>query len=113
MRKTILSAFAALTLGGQTQAGDPTLIWPKNSQFTCTGVLTAKEGELRLDPDKGMLAWCWALFDGPEGYGVTKFDAAKRVKATCSVGDRCQVKGTIQGHGEFFWTKIISVKKLP
>jgi hypothetical protein len=93
------------------QAEDRTLTWPKNSQFTCSGVLTVQDGELQLNPDPGSKTWCDASFNG-EQYQVAKSDIAKRVKAVCAEGDRCQVKGTIEGHGVFYWTKITSVKKL-
>jgi hypothetical protein len=78
-------------------------------ELTCTGVLTA-QSELQLKPNPGSSLWCDALFTGKE-YGVTKLDAEKRVRATCAEGDRCQVKGTVEGHGVFYWTKITSVKK--
>jgi hypothetical protein len=63
------------------------------------------------ETNPGSSLWCDALFTGKE-YGVTKLDAEKRVRATCVEGDRCQVKGTVEGHGVFYWTKITSVKKL-
>jgi hypothetical protein len=111
MRKLFLAAVAFAALSGAAQAEDRTLTWPKNSQFTCSGVLIVQDGELQLHPDPGSKTWCDASFNG-EQYQVAKSDMAKRVKAVCAEGDRCQAKGTIEGHGVFYWTKITSVKKL-
>jgi hypothetical protein len=114
MTKLFPLAAAALLLAmlAPVNAEDRTLIWPKNSQFTCTGVLAVTDNELQLNPEPGSKVWCSASFDGQQ-CGVTKTDIAKQVKATCAEGDRCQVKGTVEGHGVFYWTKLTLVKKLP
>ena len=101
MKKILIAGACALALCGQGHAEDQTLIWPKNSQFTCSGVLTVIDGELQLKPDSGAKVWCDATFEGEQ---------AKRVRATCAEGERCQVKGIIMGHGAFYWVKITSVK---
>jgi hypothetical protein len=51
-----------------------------------------------------MLAWCDAeIGDKDEG----------RVLGACKLGQRCEIKGTIRGHGTFGWVEINSVKALP
>ena len=82
---------------------DPTLVWPKNSRFVCSGVLAQDDG-YRLTPDQGMLTWCSADIDDKD---------EARVLGACKPGQRCEIKGTIMGHGTFNWTAISSVKALP
>ena len=79
---------------------DPKFVWPKNSQFNCSGVLTQEEGTYRLKPDQGNLTWCDADIDGKD---------KGRVLDGCKLGDRCEIKGTISGHGAFSWVEITSV----
>lgn len=80
---------------------DPRFVWPKNSQFTCRGFLTQEQGVYGLTPDPGMLAWC----DADIGH-----KDKRRVSDACKLGDHCEIKGTIKGHGSFGWAEITSVK---
>jgi hypothetical protein len=106
MNKLLLAAVAALALVTPASAKDPAFPpWPKNSQFSCTGVLVKDEYSYRLRPDKGMLPWCWCDADLWEGKEI-------QVLKTCSLDDRCEIKGVIKGHGAFVWTKIDSVRKV-
>jgi hypothetical protein len=96
-----LAGVSALAAANET---DPTLVWPKNSKFTCSGVLTQEQGTYRLASDQGMLTWCDADIDD-------KYKG--RVLDACKLGDRCEIKGTIKGHGAFWWVDITSVKAAP
>jgi hypothetical protein len=102
----IAAALNCLGSGPATAASDkpdPRLVWPKNSRFTCSGVLVHDDG-YALKPDDDMLTWCSAdIDDKDEG----------RVLGACKAGGRCEIKGTIAGHGTFSWTAISSVKALP
>ena len=80
---------------------DPRFVWPKNSQFTCSGILAQEQGTYRLAPDQRMLTWCDADIDNKD---------KGRVLDACKLGDRCKIKGTIRGHGTFGWVEITSVK---
>jgi len=82
---------------------DPKFVWPKNSRFACSGVLAQEDG-YRLTPDGGMLTWCSADIDDKD---------ESRVLRACKPGQRCEIKGTITGHGAFTWVEITSVKALP
>jgi hypothetical protein len=83
---------------------DRRFVWPKNSQFNCSGILAQDEGAYHLKSDEGMLAWCDA--------GIDDRDKG-RVLNNCTVGGRCEIKGAIAGHGVFAWVKITSVRSLP
>jgi uncharacterized protein YecT (DUF1311 family) len=97
---TCLDNVSGLAAANKT---DPTLVWPKNSKFSCSGVLTQEQGTYRLTPDQGMLVWCDAdIGDKDKG----------RLLDACKLGDRCEIKGTIMGHGAFGWVEITSVRKL-
>jgi hypothetical protein len=95
---TCLDSVSALAAANKT---DPRFVWPRNSQFTCSGVLAQEQGTYRLTPDQGMLTWCDADIDDKD---------KGRVLDACKLGDRCEIKGTIRGHGTFGWVKITSVK---
>jgi hypothetical protein len=89
-----LDLVSALAAKNET---DPRLVWPKNSQFTCRGVLTQEEGTYRLTPDQNMLTWCDAdIGDKDRG----------RLLDACRLGGRCEIKGIIRGHGVFGWSEI-------
>jgi hypothetical protein len=81
---------------------DPRFVWPKNSQFNCSGILIQDEGTYQLKPDDGMLTWCDAEIEDKD---------KSRVLDACTVGERCEIKGVIRGHGNFFWVKITSVRR--
>lgn len=83
---------------------DPRFVWPKNSQFTCGGVLAKEQTTYRLTPDPHMLAWCDAYIEDKD---------KDRVLGVCKLGNRCEIKGTIRGHGAFGWVEITSVKAIP
>ncbi|RXT41957.1 hypothetical protein B5V03_25995 [Bradyrhizobium betae] len=94
---TCLGAGAALAA---TNKPDPKLVWPKDNRFTCSGVLAEEQGILLLTPDQNMLTWCDADIDD-------KYRS--RVLNVCKLGDRCEIKGTIRGHGAFGWVEINSI----
>ncbi len=75
-------------------------VWPKDNRFTCRGILAEDQGSLKLTPDQNMLAWCDADIDDKDG---------GRVLDVCKLGDRCEIKGTIRGHGTFGWVEIKSI----
>jgi len=93
-----LDSVSALAAANKT---DARFVWPKNSQFTCRGVLTQEEGTYRLAPGPRMLTWCDADIGDKD---------AGRVLNACKLADRCEIKGTIKGHGIFGWVEITSVK---
>jgi hypothetical protein len=95
-----MDSWSASATGSKT---DPTLLWPKNSRFTCRGVLADEQGTYRLTPDQGMLAWCDADIDDKD---------KNRVSNACKLGDHCEIRGTIMGHGAFAWVEITSVMTL-
>jgi hypothetical protein len=103
----ILGAITAYLNGGSALAAsnktDPTLVWPKNSRFSCRGVMTAEQGTYRLTPDPGMLAWCDADIGDKD---------KNRVSNACKLGDHCEIKGMIMGHGTFGWVEITSIMAL-
>jgi hypothetical protein len=102
MKRLFLAAVAVLALAAPASAKDPAFVWPKNSQFRCTGILMKRDA-YQLHPDKGMLTWCDAeLADEEE----------TRVLKTCAPGDRCEIKGIIKGHGAFSGVKIHSVRRI-
>jgi hypothetical protein len=96
-------AFCLGSLSASRAANNTDLrfVWPKNSQFNCSGVLAEEDGTYRLKPDQGMLAWCDADIDNKDKGGVLR---------ACKLGDRCEIEGTIRGHGAFGWVEITSVK---
>ena len=98
----LLGYSTAAAIGAETKK-DPIFVWPKNSQFICSGILIQDEGMYQLKPDKGMLTWCDAdIEDKDKG----------RVLDACTVGDTCEIRGTIRGHGAFGWVTITSVRLL-
>jgi hypothetical protein len=109
----VLSMAAALVgtmrlreAGAATAA--PSLVWPKNSKFDCRGIVIQEDGSYQLRPDAGMLAWYDADIDDEEaGRGTIN-----RLLEDCKLGEHCRIRGTIKGHGAFFWIKIISVQPL-
>jgi Bacterial SH3 domain len=109
-RSRLAAAVIGLALVGYSTAAvvgatktDSRFIWPKNSQFNCSGILIQDEGTYQLKPDEGMLAWGDAEIEGKD---------KGRVLDACTVGDRCEIKGVIRGHGAFGWVKITSVRSL-
>jgi hypothetical protein len=100
---TLAVAALSLAMLAPAKAEDRTLIWPKNSQFTCGGTVTLNEGSYQLNPDSGMLTWCDADLAGKEKDQVLK---------ACPLNTRCQIKGIIEGHGAFGWVKIISARSI-
>jgi Bacterial SH3 domain len=108
-RSRLAAAVIGLALVGYSTAAraetktDRRVVWPKNSQFNCSGILIQDEGTYQLKPDEGMLAWCDAEITGKD---------KGRVLDACTLGDRCEIKGVIRGHGAFGWVKITSVRSL-
>jgi hypothetical protein len=91
------------TAMGAENKTDRRFVWPKNSQFNCSGILVLDEGSYQLKADESMLTWCDADIDDKD---------KGRVLDACTVGGRCEIKGTILGHGAFTWVKITSVRSL-
>jgi hypothetical protein len=79
---------------------DPKLVWPKDNRFTCRGILAEEQGALQLRPDQNMLTWCDADIDDKD---------RGRVLSVCKLGDHCEIKGIIRGHGTFGWVAITSI----
>jgi hypothetical protein len=102
--KTLAVAAALVATVMPAKAADPAFVWPKNSQFTCIGLLEQSRGAYRLspNPEDKMKTWCDA--DLSEGKEV-------QVLKACSLNDQCIIKGVIEGHGTFAWVKIYSVRK--
>jgi hypothetical protein len=116
--KTILFLAAAI-VAAPAQAADR---WPKHDRFICRGVLVrgsafGSTDSFQLQPDKGMLAWCAADLYGDLGSLENNFTPAQpsvldRVLKVCRRGDHCEIRGVVQGHGNFAWTAVFSVKRL-
>ncbi|SEM72922.1 hypothetical protein [Bradyrhizobium sp. OK095] len=94
---TCLGASATLAATNKT---DPKFVWPKDNRFTCRGVMAEEQGVLLLTPDQNMLTWSDADIDDKDRIRVLK---------VCKLGDRCEIKGTIRGHGTFGWVEINSI----
>lgn len=94
---TCLGAGAALAAANKP---DPKFVWPKDNRFTCRGILAEEQGALQLTPDQNMLTWCDADIDDKD---------RSRVLSICKLGDHCEIKGTIRGHGTFGWVAITSI----
>jgi hypothetical protein len=105
---TFITGAAVIALAGSSVFGeekiDPRFMWPKNSLFVCRGVVAQEEGTFRLKPDQDMLTWCDAEVGGKDEV---------RVLRSCKLGERCEIRGMISGHGTFGWAKITSIKALP
>jgi hypothetical protein len=86
----------------------------------CTGILVEEDGDLQLKPEYceqyhlvlkrrlvgcNTAVWCDASLEAEPSI-------SKRVRAVCSVGDRCRIKGEVRGRGAFMWTEITLVRKL-
>jgi hypothetical protein len=96
----------ALALVVSSQAGSAA----SGQRQSCSGILEhADEGDgYRLNPDPGTKSpWCPAHI-GDDG----KSPLAKRVLKTCPVGSHCHIEGLFLGHGDFYWTQILSVSLL-
>jgi hypothetical protein len=98
-----LTNHSAATANKAENKTDRRFAWPKNSQFNCRGILVQDEGTFQLKRDEDMLTWCDADIDEKD---------KGRVLDTCTVGDRCEIKGVIRGHGAFAWFKVTSVRSL-
>ncbi|QDM28416.1 hypothetical protein FNL56_21585 [Tardiphaga sp. vice304] len=76
---------------------------------SCVGTVGLGEDGLQLlDIPKSSSSWCDASFDFDKSSSL-----AKQVLATCPIKSRCNVEGLYAGHGMFYWTKIISIRKMP
>lgn len=98
---TVVGCLGVGSAMAAAQKQDPRFVWPTNSQFSCSGFLVQEEGTYRLNPVHGMLTWCDADI-GSNDKG--------RVLEACGLKDRCEIEGTIRGHGNFGWVKITSVR---
>jgi hypothetical protein len=126
VKPVLIAAIAALFLA-VAPAHAETLInrWPKHDRFVCRGILAsgsvtddgpASAGVYHLKPDKGMLPWCEMadIADGADSNSLKHPSPpiVDHVLNTCKVGDHCEIKGIIEGHGVFDWATISSVRKL-
>ena len=100
MSGLVVICFGAGAALAATNKLDPKFVWPKDNRFTCRGVLAEEQGGLRLTPDQNMLTWCDADIDDKD---------RSRVLNVCRLGNRCEIKGTIRGHGAFGWVEIKSI----
>jgi hypothetical protein len=78
----------------------PKFVWPKDNRFACRGIMAEEQGVLLLTPDQNMLTWCDAEIGDKD---------RSRVLNVCKIGDRCEIKGTIRGHGTFGWVEIDTI----
>src|SRR5262249_2431089 len=76
---------------------------------SCSGVITVSEGEYRLKPDAGSGLWCDAIISSGEYIGGENL--VPKVLKVCTVGSRCRIKGTYEGHGVFYWNNILGVSR--
>jgi hypothetical protein len=77
---------------------------PRTPNFTAAVSWPKNKGTYRLISDHDMVPWCYADIDDKD---------KGRVLAACKLGGRCEITGTITGHGEFGWVKITSVSRKP
>jgi hypothetical protein len=75
---------------------------------SCSGTLIVSEGEYQLKPDAGSGLWCDAIISTGEYIGGANL--VPKVLKVCAVGNRCRIKGTYEGHGVFYWNKILEVR---
>lgn len=102
MFKPIVAIALVLGFSGSALAGDRTHIWP--GKLTCRGDLIQTEVltyELKFQELEDNV-WCNAMIDHKD---------ESRVLAICKVGDYCEIKGIVDGHGSFYWYKITSIAK--
>lgn len=97
-------AMTCLGIGAASAANkpDPKFAWPKDNRFTCRGILSEDQGTLMLAPDQNMLTWCDAEIDDKD---------RSRVLQVCKLGNHCEIRGTIRGHGTFGWVAINSIAR--
>jgi hypothetical protein len=113
--KTLLSVAIFVGLLCAAHA-DPTARLPTASNSlpigryqSCIGILTVSEGEYKLKPDAGSGLWCDAIISSGEYIGGANL--VPKVLKVCAVGSRCRIKGTFEGHGVFYWNKILEVAR--
>jgi hypothetical protein len=76
----------------------------------CSGVMTFDEaGQYMLSPKPGSGLWCDAVIS--DGKYIGGPNLVPQVLKVCPVGSRCFIKGTYEGHGVFYWNKILEVKR--
>jgi hypothetical protein len=98
-----LVGYSTAAAVGETKT-DPKKLYGRKIPNSIAAVFLFKtKAHISLKPDEGMLAWCDAEITGKD---------KGRVLDACTVGDRCEIKGVIRGHGAFGWVKITSVRSL-
>jgi hypothetical protein len=110
MATNILSKFliaavlvSAATSPSLARKGDPTI-----GRQSCIGILTRDEGGLLLKPGASPKSlWCDAYINDNEVPGIPSL--ARQVLRGCSVGERCHIEGSFEGHGGFYWNQITKV----
>ena len=70
----------------------------------CRGVLARDEGGYHLKPDSGSALWCNSYI---------AVELLQKVLKVCMVDSHCRIKGSVRGHGVFYWVRISSVRALP
>ena len=73
---------------------------PRAIHQACGGVLSLDDGYYALKPHAGAGLWCDAYI--PD-------ELVHKVLKACAVGRQCNIKGSVRGHGAFFWTHISAV----
>ena len=104
MKRLFLTAAALLALTSGANAG------PRDKYQACSGILIVSEdGEYQLKPGNGSGLWCDAIISSGEYIGGANL--VPKVLKVCTVNSRCQIKGTYEGHGVFYWNKILEVRR--
>jgi hypothetical protein len=85
-------------------AGPGVTASPQSIHQNCNGILTRDEDGYQLRPDAGSGLWCDSYIAG---------ELVQRVLKACAVGSRCHIKGSVRGHGVFYWLQISTVAALP
>src|SRR5262245_36106799 len=68
----------------------------------CRGVLARDEDGYHLKPDSSSALWCDSYIPG---------NLLQKVLKICTVDSRCLIKGSVRGHGLFYWVRISSVRQ--
>jgi hypothetical protein len=80
---------------------------PLSKYQACSGTLVEGDDGYMLKPDAGAGSWCDAIISSGEYIGGDNL--VPKVLKVCAVGSRCRIKGTFEGHGVFYWNKILEV----
>jgi hypothetical protein len=98
LNKFFLSVLLVFITSATTPASAQTV------RQNCRGVLTRNEDGYHLKPHSGSALWCDSYIAG---------DLLQKVLKVCAVDSHCHIKGSVRGHGVFYWVRISSVRGLP